>query len=750
MKKLTIKPFKAGPKLPADFRDSTWAKLEKAVSSVYKKVAVTESKEELYRAVEDLCIHKLGTWLYAELSAVCRAHIFDLVDSLIGKTSDQAHYIVAIDDVWKEHCEQMVTLSNIFLHLDRNFSPPALNGQNGVNGNVWNADSSGGVKTEAGNGVTSLWDMGMFYFRERLESRADLESALVMGLLAAVESDRLNISFDEFSTKRLVRMLVTLDLYHAKFEIPFLIDSERFFLQEGQALVQSCDPAAFLMHTERRLAEALEMISKYIDTSTKMSLLRTIEATLLRPHASALIEKGLMSLLEANRIVDLRRMYVLLDRVGEADGMRTGWVAYIRESGEKLISDPSKDREKTLIEDLLQLHDRMGTVQSQVYNSGESFKLALKGAWEYVINIHPNKFAEFLAKYLDRKMRAEKGQTEADSDTSLNRAMVFFRYLYAKDVFEAFYKKMLSKRLLGAKTASTDTEKAMVTKLKTECGANYTAKLEGMLQDELVSAEVMKAFKGNEKCVPDFDPKVLTVGYWPISVPTSCTLKLPKNLLALRTRFDEYYTGKYQGRRLTWAHAVDRCVVTARLPKGKKELEVNLYQALCLVQFNKNEKEKERALSFKELAVNTGMEEGELRRTLQSLACGMIGTRVLSKEPKGKDVSPDDRFSVNQDFQSKLFRVHIRVIVPREVADEEAQKTHDEVFRDRQYQVDAIVVRVMKARKRSSHTDLMGEVLAQVRFPAQPADIKKRIESLIERDYLERDADDSGVYNYLA
>jgi cullin-4 len=56
----------------------------------------------------------------------------------------------------------------------------------------------------------------------------------------------------------------------------------------------------------------------------------------------------------------------------------------------------------------------------------------------------------------------------------------------------------------------------------------------------------------------------------------------------------------------------------------------------------------------------------------------------------------------------------------------------------------------MKTRKRSSHTDLMGEVLAQVRFPVLPADVKKRVESLIEREYLERDENDSSMYNYLA
>lgn len=58
----------------------------------------------------------------------------------------------------------------------------------------------------------------------------------------------------------------------------------------------------------------------------------------------------------------------------------------------------------------------------------------------------------------------------------------------------------------------------------------------------------------------------------------------------------------------------------------------------------------------------TGMESAELGRTLQSLACGVIGTRVLTKDPKGKDVEPGDHFWFNADFTNKLFRIKINTI----------------------------------------------------------------------------------------
>lgn len=44
----------------------------------------------------------------------------------------------------------------------------------------------------------------------------------------------------------------------------------------------------------------------------------------------------------------------------------------------------------------------------------------------------------------------------------------------------------------------------------------------------------------------------------------------------------------------------------------------------------------------------------------------------------------------------------------------------------------------------------MSEVLTQLRFPARSADVKKRIESLIEREYMARDKDDAASYTYLA
>jgi cullin 3 len=57
----------------------------------------------------------------------------------------------------------------------------------------------------------------------------------------------------------------------------------------------------------------------------------------------------------------------------------------------------------------------------------------------------------------------------------------------------------------------------------------------------------------------------------------------------------------------------------------------------------------------------------------------------------------------------------------------------------------------MKTRQRMHLNQLVPEVMKQLhRFKPDVAHIKKRIETLIETEYLERDESDKRIFNYLA
>lgn len=56
------------------------------------------------------------------------------------------------------------------------------------------------------------------------------------------------------------------------------------------------------------------------------------------------------------------------------------------------------------------------------------------------------------------------------------------------------------------------------------------------------------------------------------------------------------------------------------------------------------------------------VETQELVRTLQSLAMGRKGTRVLLKKPAGKEVNPTDIFAWNKGFSSDRIKFKINQI----------------------------------------------------------------------------------------
>jgi hypothetical protein len=69
-----------------------------------------------------------------------------------------------------------------------------------------------------------------------------------------------------------------------------------------------------------------------------------------------------------------------------------------------------------------------------------------------------------------------------------------------KDAFERFYKAYLARRLLlsqPGRSSIEDVEKSIVSKLKIECGHQFTLKIEGMFKDIAVSEDLTREHKVN-------------------------------------------------------------------------------------------------------------------------------------------------------------------------------------------------------------------------------------------------------------
>lgn len=346
-KKMVIKPFKVQPKLPENFEDATWAQLREAVVAVQEKRPVLASREELYRAVEDLCLHKMAPRLHQRLLDECDRHIGACVSALVGCTPEHAAFLGLVDQLWDDFCRQMLTIRSIFLYLDRTYVMQAA-------------------------GARSLWDAGLQLLRAHLERHAEVLQKTMSGVLAQVERERHGESVARPLLRSVLRMLSALKLYSAPFEPLFLEATTAFYTTEGARLVQQLDPADFLLHAQTRLAEEQERVVHYLDHSTRTPLVRVVETELLAKHTQQLLEKGACAwrrprrgahaaspragfegLMDSNRLDDLARLYSLYKRVDALAAVQRAVKLYIVARGREIVTDEEKD--KTMVQDLLSL-----------------------------------------------------------------------------------------------------------------------------------------------------------------------------------------------------------------------------------------------------------------------------------------------------------------------------------------------------------------------------------------------------------
>ena len=646
--------------------------------------------------------------------------VVKVLEKLTPLTMEPASFLQEIEKEWQTYCNQLLTIRSIFLYLDRTF-----------------------VLQQSQ--MKSIFDMGLLLFRQQIEKSPATERTLSSGLVQMITQERRGDHVDRKILKSLVKMLLLLGLYSKHFEEEFLQETQRFYHSEGVERMKALQVLDYLIHCENRLREEEEKCNEYLDSCTYNPLTKIVEECLLKKHLHEVLEKGFNLFMDQLKIVDLRRMYTLCDRVGNLDLLRVALSNYVKQKAGDYVTDDKNDPQ--MVQNLINLKANIDKVLEECFDNKESFHGSLKEAFEYSINLRQNRPAELVAKYIDSKLRSgSKGGGDEELESTLDGVLVIFRYISGKDVFEAFYKKDLAKRLLLGKSSSIDAEKSTIAKFKTECGSQFTNKLEGMFKDIDISRDIMTGFKNSAQVQSklkhgiELYVNVLTTGYWPTYPPVEANL--PQELRDYQEIFKSYYLSKHSGRRLVWQNSLGQCVVKCKFKKASKELVVSLFQTVVLMLYNDEDK-----LTYDDIEKATGIEARELKRTLQSLSLGKV--RVLLKEPKTKEVNRTDTFTFHKDFTAPLYRLRINNIQMKETQ-EENQSTTERVFQDRQYQVDAAVVRIMKSRKTLSHTLLISELYSQLRFPIKPSDLKKRIESLIDREYLERDTANAQVYNYLA
>ncbi|KIX05738.1 uncharacterized protein Z518_03710 [Rhinocladiella mackenziei CBS 650.93] len=758
-----------------DDLDSTWAYLEVNVNNVMTKLQEgldMKTYMGVYTAVHNFCTsqkaatnqapsasqatlspnhrgaHLLGEELYTLLGRYLTEHLRGVLVQSESHT-DEALLTFYIRE-WKRYTDAAKYNNHLFRYLNRHW-----------------------VKREIDEGKKNVYDV---YTLHLVKWKDDffkaVESKVMDAVLRLVEKQRNGETIDQMQIKAIVDSFVslgldehdstksTLDVYRLYFERPFIAATKEYYTNESRRFVAENSVVEYMKKAEARLEEERERVGLYLHPDIMKKLMETCNEALISAH-SVLLRDEFQVLLDNERTEDLARMYKLLSRIKDGlDPLRTRFEVHVRKAGtaavEKVAANGDNFEPKVYVDALLEIHGKYQQLVNVAFNGESEFVRSLDNACQEFVNhnqvckSNSTRSPELLAKYADQLLKkGAKAADESELEELLVQIMVVFKYIEDKDVFQKFYSRMLAKRLVHTSSVSDDAETSMISKLKEACGYEYTNKLQRMFQDVQISKDLNTAYKDwHDKILEDSDEKrtvdstfqILGTGFWPLNAPNT-PFAPPAEISKAIESFTRFYDQKHNGRKLTWLWQLCKGEIRANYIKSQKvpyTFQVSTYQMAILLLFNDSDK-----LDYSEIKELTKMTD----ETIEPAIGILCKARVLIPSPEDGKAAPGTTYALNYNFKNKKVKINLNITVKSEQK-VESEDTHKTIEEDRKLLLQAVIVRIMKGRKKLKHVHLVEEVINQVRnrFPPKISDIKKNIDALMEKDYIERLDNDELAY----
>ncbi|XP_055644695.1 cullin-2 isoform X2 [Toxorhynchites rutilus septentrionalis] len=743
--------------------DQTWSELKDTVKEVITLGSVRRDVwSNRFVDIYSICVahpEPLADKLYAQTRLFLEAHVRNLLQhkvfpSVIEVDGDQRYTLLyRYYDAWTEYSKGVEYLNHLYLYLNQQHIKKQKTSEVEVVYGCVNHDSQ--EQLEIGELGLDIWRQHMI---------ENLGEALVKQLIEGIRDDRSNKNQNsDFAhiIKSIIQSFVcveeykkkgSLELYQNIFEKPFLTDSGEFYKLEANKLLQTCTVSRYMEETIKKLDEENKRALKYLHISSISKLRKECEQRIITDNLEFLYsECNEMVTLEKQR--DLKNLYTILKPVPDALKLLVNtFYEHIRNKGVQMVSTIKGETVHVqFVEGMLQVHEKYEKMIANTFASDPIFLSALDKACSSFINSktsdnQSNRSAELVSKYCDSLLKKSK-ISESEIETKLTKSITIFKYIEDKDVYQKFYSRMLAKRLIHDQSQSMDVEEMMINKLKQACGYEFTNKLHRMFTDISVSGDLNAKFnqflKQHEKQTGiNISIKILQAGAWPFG-PTQVPagFAVPQEFEKPVRLFESFYHINFSGRKLTWLHHLCHGELKIVLANNRTYIvTMQTYQMAILLLFETSD-----SMSYKELQESLQLNNDMFQKHIMSL----IDSKLLLAD--SEIVDENCKIILNKEYTNRRTKFKITAALHKETP-QEIVSTIISVDDDRKMYLQATIVRIMKSRKVLRHNALIQEIISQSKATFAPsiAMIKKCIESLIDKQYIERTPNSGDEYSYVA
>uniref|UniRef100_A0A3Q2YSC3 Cullin 2 n=1 Tax=Hippocampus comes TaxID=109280 RepID=A0A3Q2YSC3_HIPCM len=715
--------------------DETWNKLLTTIKAVVMLDYVERATwNDRFSDIYALCVaypEPLGERLYSETKVFLENHVRNLYKKVL---ESEEKVLVMYHRYWDEYSKGADYMDCLYRYLNTQFIK-----KNKLTEADLQYGYGGGDLNEP---LMEIGELALDMWRKLMIE--PLQAILIRMLLNEIKNDRCGENPNQKVIHGVINSFVHVEQYKKKFPLKFYQDifegefvtkTGEYYKQEASNLLQESNCSQYMEKVLGRLKDEEMRCRKYLHPSSYAKVINECQQRMVADHLQFL-HAECQNIIRQEKRDDMANMYTLLRAVSNGlPHMIQELQVHINNEGIRGTSNLSLENMPTLfVESVLEVHSKFVQLINTVLNGDQHFMSAL----------------DKLAKYCDNLLKkSAKGMTENEVEDKLTSFITVFKYIDDKDIFQKFYARMLAKRLIHSLSLSMDSEEAMINKLKQACGYEFTSKLHRMYTDMSVSADLNNKFNNfikTEETVVDlgisFQIYVLQAGAWPLTHIPSSTFAIPQELEKSVQMFELFYNQHFSGRKLTWLHYLCTGEVKMNYLSKPYVAMVTTYQMAVLLAFNNSQ-----TVTYKELQDGTQMNEKELQKTIKSL----FDVKMLNHNSEKEEIDAESTFSLNMSFVSKRTKFKITTSMQKDTP-QEMEQTRSAVDEDRKMYLQAALVRIMKARKVLRHNALIQEVINQskARFNPSISMIKKCIEVLIDKQYIERSQTSADEYSYIA
>lgn len=484
-------------------------------------------------------------------------------------------------------------------------------------------------------------------------------------------------------------------------------------------------------------------------------LMDQIDNSVIVLHSQELIEKehtGASDLIKQKRTEELRALTLLLQRKPQtlrpvADKLLTYIVTRGKdiEQDKKIVEDPVEYMKK-----LIELKREMDTLMVDGFAGNDVILKTNDRAFKSVLSDF--EFApKFLAIYIDYLMRQGLKGQESMAEAFVSDAFSIFKLLTAQDAFTLQHQSLYGARLLQGTSISDTTEELLISKIKIELGTQHVSKYVQMASDIQTSRAITEGFLHSKQGAAalqgmEFGMKVLTTGLWQCEHNAKC--RLPEELNSCFNKFEDFYKLAHAGRNISCVAGSGDCEVKALIYPKPYIFVLTTYQTSIMMMYNKNE-----SYTYEQLLTGTQLPPDVMHAQIFNLINPRLGRLLMKENAKSPKCDLKEKIKLNMGYISSSLKTALIPVAQHKKTVEEykAIGKGDEIIlkKQRAVQIQTVLVKIMKGRRRVSHNDLISESIKQITcFKAEPAFIKQQIEWLIEGDYMMRDENDKTFYIY--